>query len=348
MGSSNFANNHNLSLIVTTTGAQGATGATGLRGSTGVNGSTGATGLSGSTGATGLNGTTGATGVAGATGATGSFGATGATGALGATGATGIAGATGATGAFGSTGATGIAGATGIGATGATGAGATGATGIGSTGATGVTGSTGATGLGATGATGIFGATGATGIFGATGATGAGATGATGPIGPSSVQAVQLGWNPASNQTIASAAQDFFPSWSGTQWNSDTSLFQLFNANSTGARVLVNSTGYFNFYVQVYAFDIKLETQFNLMLFTSLTSGGTLVFDRFVSAQRPANTSTPANGAITVQASTIIRVTTAQYWAAVFNSSSQSIFAQAAPGNGLDTMRFQITKLRDL
>ena len=79
---------------ITTTGAQGNTGAqcaAGAQGSQGSQGATG-TGAQGATGATGAQGATGSTGAQGATGSTGAQGAQGHQGSLGLTGAQGDAG----------------------------------------------------------------------------------------------------------------------------------------------------------------------------------------------------------------------------------------------------------------
>ena len=181
-GTTNFANNHSLSLFIFSVGAvgnTGATGFTGFTGTTGVAGNTGATGLTGLTGNTGDVGQTGATGFTGETGATGLTGETGATGNTGPTGATGepstIPGPTGDTGPTGPTGETGATGPQGTaGTAGATGpqgtagtAGATGAQGTaGTAGAQGQTGLTGVTGLGIlTGVTAPTGGTGRDGDF---------------------------------------------------------------------------------------------------------------------------------------------------------------------------------------
>ena len=68
---------------ITTTGAQGNTGAQGAAGAQGATGATGAQGATGSTGAQGATGTTGAQGASGSGGSTGAQGATGSTGAQG-------------------------------------------------------------------------------------------------------------------------------------------------------------------------------------------------------------------------------------------------------------------------
>jgi hypothetical protein len=177
-GTTNFANNHEVLLIIRDIGATGPTGPQGATGPTGAQGATGPTGYTGPTGAqgvTGPQGETGPTGAQGVTGPTGAQGVTGATGATGPTGAQGETGPTGETGSTGAQGATGPTGAQGIqGPTGPTGAqGETGPQGV--TGPTGQTGATGET--GPTGPTGFTGPTGAastvTGPTGATGATGA-------------------------------------------------------------------------------------------------------------------------------------------------------------------------------
>ncbi len=163
-----------LSILLSSNGAAGPTGATGV----GLVGATGATGV-GATGATGVGvaGATGASGpsgvgVAGVTGASGPSGV----GSVGPTGATGVgvAGVTGASGPSG-VGSVGPTGATGVGVAGVTGA--SGPSGVGSVGATG------ATGVGVAGASGVRGPTGVAGPTGATGVGVAGVTGASGPAG---------------------------------------------------------------------------------------------------------------------------------------------------------------------
>ena len=119
-GTTNFASNHPLILIIFSVGnvgPQGATGATGSQGIQGVTGSTGPTGLQGIQGVTGPTGLTGATGTIGSTGSQGTAGINGSTGPTGPTGQAGATGPTGATstvaGPTGQTGATGLTGATG-------------------------------------------------------------------------------------------------------------------------------------------------------------------------------------------------------------------------------------------
>jgi hypothetical protein len=81
-GSSNFANNHEIILVLVATGNTGNTGPTGFTGNTGPTGHTGNTGPTGPTGPTGNTGPTGSTGVTGNTGPTGSTGNTGPTGPI--------------------------------------------------------------------------------------------------------------------------------------------------------------------------------------------------------------------------------------------------------------------------
>jgi len=213
-----FPNNHDMLLIIASTGTVGPAGPTGP---TGPAGPTGPTGPAGDTGATGPAGDTGATGPTGPTGPAGDTGATGPTGPAGSVGATGATGATGPSGPAGATGAIGMtwqglynpltsyvirdgvqyAGSAYIAIAPSTGVlptnpsfwslvaskGDTGATGpTGPAGPTGPTGPTGPAGdTGPTGPAGDTGATGPTGPAGDTGPTGpAGDTGATGPTGP--------------------------------------------------------------------------------------------------------------------------------------------------------------------
>ena len=101
---------------ITTTGAQGNTGAQGAQGVAGSTGAQGAQGVAGAAAAQGAQGATGPTGAQGAQGhqgTTGSGGSTGSQGATGATGAQGNTGATGAQGAQGHQGANGSGGSTG-------------------------------------------------------------------------------------------------------------------------------------------------------------------------------------------------------------------------------------------
>ena len=152
-GTTNFANNHEVLLIIRDIGATGPTGAQGATGATGYTGYTGFTGYTGYTGYTGFTGPQGATGFTGPDGATGYTGYTGPEGATGHTGYTGYTGPEGHTGYTGYTGYSGPAGADGA--------------------------------TGPTGPAGIDGATGPTGYTGPTGFTGpAGTAGATGPTGP--------------------------------------------------------------------------------------------------------------------------------------------------------------------
>jgi hypothetical protein len=97
-GTTNFANGHDISLIVVNTGIVGPTGPQGVAGPTGGTGPTGPTGLTGSTGPTGPTGPTGTTGTTGPTGPTGAAstveGPTGPTGAWTTTSSTPPTGAT--------------------------------------------------------------------------------------------------------------------------------------------------------------------------------------------------------------------------------------------------------------
>jgi hypothetical protein len=131
-GTTNFADNINLLVVIQSAGLVGPTGATGPTGPTGAvstvpgpTGPTGATGPQGATGPTGPQGAVGPTGpqgIQGATGPTGPQGIQGNVGPTGPTGSQGIQGDVGPTGPQGVQGIQGVAGPTGpTGATGSTG-----------------------------------------------------------------------------------------------------------------------------------------------------------------------------------------------------------------------------------
>jgi hypothetical protein len=118
-GTTNFANNHDLLVVIQSvglvgpTGPQGATGPTGNTGATGATGNVGATGPTGSQGIQGNVGPTGPQGIQGIQGIQGDVGPTGAQGITGPTGPQGIQGNIGATGATGPQGVQGPTGPTG-------------------------------------------------------------------------------------------------------------------------------------------------------------------------------------------------------------------------------------------
>ena len=194
-GTTGFANNHNLIVVLQSVGVVGPTGPTGptgadstVAGPTGPTGTTGATGPTGAQGSVGPTGSVGATGPTGPQGIQGVQGPTGPQGIQGDQGIQGVQGPTGPTGAQGNTGPTGPTGAD------STVAGPTGPQGIqGVQGVQGPTGPQGDTGAqGNVGPTGPTGSTGATGAQGPTGPTGAqGIQGIAGPTGPQGIQGIQ-------------------------------------------------------------------------------------------------------------------------------------------------------------
>ena len=253
----------------------------------------------------------------------------GAPGPAGATGNTGVAGQTGAQGNTGVTGQTGVAG---------------------QTGAQGNTGNTGSTGdVGATGAQGNTGNTGVTGQTGAQGNTGVtGATGSTGATGNAAIDSIMLGWNPATDQNLGQDTDRFAP-YNGTIWNSNTNVFELVNSNSSSpmARVQIKETGYYNFTVQYYGYDLKSNFRMLYMLFKSTTSSGSFSLVRFLSQKRYAEASD--SGLLSDEVSMIVKIDTAnEYYAWAFNADDASPYSLANPGNGMYTMSMQITKLRSL
>jgi hypothetical protein len=234
-GTTNFADNIDLLVVIQSvgvvgpTGPQGVTGPTGaastVAGPTGPQGNVGPTGAQGDVGPTGPQGLQGIQGIQGDTGATGPTGPQGSQGEVGPTGPQGIQGVAGATGP---TGAQGIQGDTGT-------TGPTGPQGIqGNTGATGATGSTGAQGiqgdLGPTGPQGIQGIQGIQGVAGPTGPQGiqgnagptgpTGVTGATGPTGttvyPSAGVAISTGT--AWDTSVAPGTTGNVLTSNGTNW----------------------------------------------------------------------------------------------------------------------------------
>jgi hypothetical protein len=218
-GTTNFADNINLLVVIQSvgvagpTGPQGATGPTGadstVVGPTGPQGNAGPTGTQGAVGPTGAQGIQGIQGVQGDTGATGPTGPQGIQGDVGPTGPQGIQGVVGATGP-------------------------TGAQGIqGDTGATGPTGPQGIQGVaGPTGPQGIQGDTGLTGATGPTGAQGIqGNVGPTGPQGVQGIQGVQGDVGPTGPTVYPSAGVVLS---TGTAW--DTSV-----APSTTGNVLTSN-----------------------------------------------------------------------------------------------------------
>jgi hypothetical protein len=118
-GTTNFADNINLLVVIQSvgligpTGPQGATGPTGSTGATGATGNVGATGPTGAQGIQGNAGPTGPQGIQGIQGIQGDVGPTGAQGITGPTGPQGIQGNIGATGATGPQGVQGPTGPTG-------------------------------------------------------------------------------------------------------------------------------------------------------------------------------------------------------------------------------------------
>jgi hypothetical protein len=195
-GTTGFANNHNLIVVLQSVGVVGPTGATGPTGAAStVAGPTGAVGATGPTGAQGNIGATGPTGAQGIQGDQGIQGIQGVVGPTGPQGIQGIQGDQGIQGVVGPTGAQGIQGVTGPTGADSTVAGPTGPQGIqGVQGAVGPTGAQGAQGIqGVVGPTGPTGATGADStVVGPTGPTGAqGLQGVVGPTGPQGVQGIQ-------------------------------------------------------------------------------------------------------------------------------------------------------------
>jgi len=85
-GTTNFANNHPLILVIVAVGNTGPQGPQGIQGIQGPAGPAGPTGATGATGPQGIQGETGATGATGAQGIQGIQGATGATGSAGTNG----------------------------------------------------------------------------------------------------------------------------------------------------------------------------------------------------------------------------------------------------------------------
>jgi hypothetical protein len=131
-GTTNFADNINLLVVIQSVGLIGPTGPQGVTGSTGNTGATGATGnvgATGPTGAQGIQGNVGPTGPQGIQGIQGIQGDVGPTGAQGITGPTGPQGIQGNIGATGATGPQGVQGPTGPTGADSTVAGPTGPTG---------------------------------------------------------------------------------------------------------------------------------------------------------------------------------------------------------------------------
>jgi hypothetical protein len=234
-GTTNFADNINLLVVIQSvgvvgpTGPQGATGPTGaastVAGPTGPQGATGPTGAQGDVGPTGPQGIQGNQGIQGDTGATGPTGPQGIQGAVGPTGPQGIQGVVGATGP---TGAQGIQGDTG----------ATGPTGP--QGIQGVAGPTGPQGVqgdvGATGPTGPQGIQGVQGVVGPTGPQGVqgiqGIQGNTGPTGPTTYPdaGVAISTGTAWATSVLPGASGNVLTSNGTVWSSTAPAVTLTNA----------------------------------------------------------------------------------------------------------------------
>ncbi len=200
--------------------------------------------------------------------------------------------------------------------------------------------------IGATGAVGATGAIGLTGDNGATGATGL--TGSTGATGPTSIQSIQLSWNPASDQNLGQDTDVFAP-YSTTDWNTDSSVFELVNAGQTGtdfARVHIKTSGYYLFSTQLYAYDLKNSTNLFFKLFSSENQTGGLGFLRYFIAKRPATTDTPI--LTSEEHSIVIKIDNPAYYNWAFESESTNPYALSNPGSGMATMRLQITKIKDI
>lgn len=250
-GTTGFANNHNLIVVLQSLGVAGPTGPTGPTGADST--------VAGPTGPTGAVGPTGSQGNVGPTGAQGNVGPTGSQGIQGVVGPTGPQGIQGIQGNVGPTGATG-ADSTVVGPTGPTGAdstvaGPTGPQGIqgvqgiqGNVGPTGPTGAQGTQGVvGPTGPTGAQGIQGIQGVVGPTGPTGAqGIQGVVGPTGPQGIQGIQ-GNTGAVGPTGATGPTTYPANGiavsTGTAWSSSLAVASI---NTASAVVQRDASGNFS------------------------------------------------------------------------------------------------------
>jgi hypothetical protein len=156
-------------------------------------------------------------------------------------------------------------------------------------------------------------------------------------------------WVPDTDFNLPTST-DYAPPFNTTQFNTNTNIFELVNSNQTSpaARVFIKEPGYYEFFQQLFTYDLKNNYDYTFKILTSPTSTGSFSLVRVTSKKRYGeNNDTPDTS---VETTTLIQVPTTGYYTVTMNAATFGPFTNRtySISNNIPTMSLMIKRLRGL